>query len=189
MKSNLYISEKNYKNGPFSFNPSTFELDGLEVLDSYEENGNIYVIIGGIPLTTKQDDDIREEVRQIILNTEAVNKLNRDSLEKILAVSQPKDIINLCQTNEKFKNVCNDVTNLFEMFTDETEDGKEFQDMDFLKNDDGYLSKFNKFLKQLGVKMPFTKENLREQALKNEMLYLYPSDTFHSQYQIIELTI
>lgn len=366
LKSNLYIS-RNYKNGPFSFDPSTFELDGLEVLDSYEENDNVYVIIGGIPLTAKQDNDIREQVRQIILNTEAVNKLNRDSLEKIFSISQPKDILNLCQTNKNFQNICNNakiferlldiyypntvhtedpkkqfiacasdiktfyriifkkkcetkiigkvyrynvenilqmgkssriedvegwskeniqgfarylwengdrslyillqglpdehrrgmtaqvnfpqektgkryivfyvdglsipknetvfllmtlyevkvfktlevlanyyaeknydnyLTDLFEMFIDETEEGKKLQDIDFrenisdfLRKNDNYLLKFNEFLVRLGVRVPFTKENLKEQALKNEMLYLYSSDTTHNQYQIIKLTI
>jgi hypothetical protein len=90
----------------FSFDPETFEIDGLEVLDSYEDNSNTYITIGGFPLSEQQDEKIKKEIRQRILNAEGLNRLHRDVLEKIFVISSPKDILSLCQTNEKFAETC-----------------------------------------------------------------------------------
>lgn len=92
----------------FPFDPETFEIDKLKVLDAYEDESNTYITIGGFPLSEQQDEKIKKEIRQIILNTEGLNKLHRDVLEKIFAISSPKDILNLCQTNEKFAKTCRD---------------------------------------------------------------------------------
>lgn len=92
----------------FPFDPETFEIDKLKVLDAYEDESNTYITIEGFPLSEEQDEKIKKEIRQIILNTEGLNKLHRDILEKIFAISSPKDILNLCQTNEKFAKTCRD---------------------------------------------------------------------------------
>jgi len=47
-----------------------------------------------------------------------------------------------------------------------------------------YQKQFDDFLRQKGVRLPFTKDSLRRQALHDENLYLYP-DTYHYQHQVI----
>lgn len=115
LRDNLIGAKRNLKGGfltmrngeKFSFDEKTLELDNIEVLSKRVASGdNTYVTINGFPLSEKQDDGIREYVRQMILNTEELQKLNNDALGKILALSTPKDILHLCQTNKRFADTC-----------------------------------------------------------------------------------
>jgi glutaredoxin len=115
LRDNLIGAKRNLKGGfltmksgeKFSFDEKTLELDNIEVLGNRVASGdNTYVTINGFPLSEKQDDGIREYVRQMILNTEELQRLNNDALGKILALSTPKDILHLCQTNKRFAATC-----------------------------------------------------------------------------------
>lgn len=115
LRDNLIGAKRNLKGGfltmksgeKFSFDEKTLELDNIEVLGNRVASGdNTYVTINGFPLSEKQDDGIREYVRQMILNTEELQRLNNDALGKILALSTPKDILHLCQTNKRFADTC-----------------------------------------------------------------------------------
>ena len=123
---NLVADKGKYKDGvltlwsgaKFSFDLGTMELDNIETLDSYDEGDATYITINGFPLNDRQDEAIMEEVRKINENTEALNKMNRDALGRLLATSSPKDILRLCQTNEKFRETCKD-QRMFKRFLDQ----------------------------------------------------------------------
>jgi len=91
----------------FPFDAKTFEIDGLEVFDTYDENYNTYVVLGGFPLTLAQDEQIQAEVREIDLSTQKFGTLRRDAVEMLLRNTSPQDVASLCQTNQQFRRVCN----------------------------------------------------------------------------------
>lgn len=114
LSNNLIASKDSYSDGylltksgeQFLFNPETFEIDELIVSKIFEENSNTYVYVIGFPLTDKQNNEIKGKI--INLSTETLGKLNRDVLEKLLTIAYPRDVAKLCQTNTKFRHVCND---------------------------------------------------------------------------------
>lgn len=116
LSDNLIASKNKYNKGYltmnsgeiFLFNLKTFELNKMKVSKVIEKGFNIFVFIEGFPLSTEQDKRIKEEVTKILLSTQKLDVLNKDTLEIILTSSTAEDVANLCQTNANFRRVCND---------------------------------------------------------------------------------
>ena len=135
LSDNLVASKNSYNKGYltmnsgeiFPFNLKTFELNKMKVSKVIEKGFNIFVFIEGFPLSTEQDKRIKEEVTKILLSTQKLDVLNKDTLEIILTSSTAEDVANLCQTNANFRRVCND-PKVFQRLIDKHYPGTKYTD-------------------------------------------------------------
>ena len=135
LSDNLVASKHSYNKGylkmnsgeMFPFNLKTFELNKIKASKVVEKDSNVFISINGFPISTTQDKRIQEEVAKILLSTQKLDVLNKDTLEIILSAATAEDVANLCQTNANFRRVCSD-PKVFQRLIDKHYPGTKYTD-------------------------------------------------------------